>query len=71
MHVFMSERGGVHKRRPRKDAGLRLRLERDLLEQFMLACRQEGEVAARVLRRFIAEYVARREESARDMTSKS
>lgn len=62
----MSDRATARKRRPRKDAGLRLRLERTLLEQFMTTCRRDGEIAARVLRRLIAEYVSRRPESAPD-----
>jgi len=58
-------------RRPRKDAGLRLRLERTLLEQFMATCRREGEVAARVLRRLITEYVAHRAASVPDKASEN
>jgi hypothetical protein len=41
------------------DAGLRLRLERGLLEQFMEACRADGRIAAQVLRTMIRDYVTR------------
>ena len=67
----MTDRGTGRRRRPRKDAGLRLRLERTLLEQFMTTCRREGEVAARVLRRLITEYVSRRPESMPDRTTEN
>jgi hypothetical protein len=42
-----------------KDAGLRLRVERDLREEFVEACRSEGKAAAQVLREYMREYVAR------------
>lgn len=41
-----------------KDAGLRLRVERDLREQFVDRCRADGQPAAEVLRSFMREYVA-------------
>lgn len=42
-----------------KDAGLRLRVERDLREEFVETCRAEGKAAAQVLREYMREYVAR------------
>ena len=42
-----------------KDVGLRLRIERDLREQFVEACRAEGKPAAYVLREYMRAYVAR------------
>jgi len=42
-----------------KDAGLRLRVERDLREDFVETCRAEGKAAAQVLREYMREYVAR------------
>lgn len=42
-----------------KDAGLRLRVERDLREQFVKVCQADGRPAAHVLREFMREYVAR------------
>ena len=42
-----------------KDAGLRLRIERELREEFVEVCRSEGRPAAQVLRDFMREYVAR------------
>ncbi len=40
-----------------KDAGLRLRVERELREEFTEACRAEGRAASQVLRDFMREYV--------------
>jgi hypothetical protein len=42
-----------------KDAGLRLRVERDLREEFVETCRAEGKAAAQVLREYMRDYVAR------------
>jgi hypothetical protein len=42
-----------------KDAGLRLRVERDLRHEFIEACRAEGKAAAQVLREYMRDYVAR------------
>lgn len=42
-----------------KDSGLRLRVERELREEFVETCRAEGRVAAQVLREYMREYVAR------------
>jgi len=40
-----------------KDAGLRIRVQRDLREQFLEACRADDKPAAQVLREFMREYV--------------
>ena len=42
-----------------KDAGLRLRVERELRDEFVEVCRGEGRPAAQVLRDFMRGYVAR------------
>lgn len=42
-----------------KDAGLRLRVEKELREEFVQACRSMGKPAAQVLREFMREFVAR------------
>jgi len=42
-----------------KDAGLRLRIERELREEFVEICRSEGRPAAQVLRDFMREYVSK------------
>jgi hypothetical protein len=42
-----------------KDAGLRLRVERDLRQEFIETCRAEGKAAAQVLREYMRDYVAR------------
>jgi hypothetical protein len=42
-----------------KDAGLRIRFQRDLREQFLEVCRAQDKPAAQVLREFMREYVAR------------
>ncbi|MEW8073653.1 MAG: hypothetical protein AB2826_24855 [Candidatus Thiodiazotropha sp.] len=41
-----------------KDAGLRIRVQRDLREQFLEACRAQDKPAAQVLREFMRDYVA-------------
>lgn len=47
-----------------KDAGLRLRVERELREEFIETCRLEGKAAAQVLREYMRDYVARNKVSA-------
>lgn len=42
-----------------KDAGLRIRVERSLREQFLEVCRAEDKPAAQVVREFMREYVAK------------
>ena len=41
-----------------KDSGFRIRVQRDLREQFLEACRAQDVPAAQVLREFMREYVA-------------
>lgn len=40
-----------------KDVGLRIRVQRELREQFLDACRTQDKPAAQVLREFMREYV--------------
>ncbi len=40
-----------------KDAGLRIRVEKDLREAFVLACRNEGKSASDVIRNYMQSYV--------------
>lgn len=40
-----------------KDAGMRVRVERDLREEFVETCRKEGRQASDVLREFMRSYV--------------
>jgi hypothetical protein len=42
-----------------KDAGLRIRIQRDLREQFVAVCRSQDKSAAQVLREFMHDYVER------------
>ena len=42
-----------------KDAGLRIRLQRELRESFLKACLAEDKPAAQVLREFMREYVSK------------
>ncbi len=42
-----------------KDVGLRIRVQRELREQFLEACREQDKPAAQVLREFMREYVAK------------
>jgi len=41
-----------------KDVGLRIRVQRELREQFVEACKAQDKPAAQVLREFMREYVA-------------
>ena len=41
-----------------KDVGLRIRVQRDLREQFLKVCRGQDKPAAQVLREFMRRYVA-------------
>jgi Ribbon-helix-helix protein len=41
-----------------KDAGLRIRVQRELREQFVEICRAQDKPAAQVLREFMRDYVA-------------
>lgn len=43
-----------------KDVGFRIRIDRDLREQFLKACQAEDKPAAQVLREFMRAYVADR-----------
>jgi len=42
-----------------KDVGLRIRVQKELREQFLKACRKQDKPAAQVLREFMREYVAK------------
>ena len=42
-----------------KDAGLRLRVEREIRQEFVEACRGEGKSAAQVLREYMRAYIVR------------
>ena len=44
-----------------KDVGFRIRVQRDLREQFLKACRNQDKPAAQVLREFMREYVGQHE----------
>jgi len=44
-----------------KDVGLRIRVQRELREQFLEACRVQDKPAAQVLREFMRTYVAQNE----------
>lgn len=41
-----------------KDAGFRIRVERDLREQFVEICRAQDRPAAQVIRDFMRQYIA-------------
>ena len=40
-----------------KDSGLRIRVERELREQFLALCRQQDRPAAQVIREFMRAYI--------------
>jgi Ribonuclease G/E len=44
---------------PMKDVGLRIRVQRDLREQFLDACRVQDKPASQVLREFMREYTTK------------
>jgi hypothetical protein len=52
-----------------KDAGMRLRVERDLRRKFVRACQGEGTPASHVLREFMREYISRLESGQRELFS--
>ncbi len=41
-----------------KDAGLRIRVERDLRDEFLEVCRAQDRPAAQVIREFMRRYIA-------------
>lgn len=41
-----------------KDSGFRIRVERELREKFLAACRKQDRPAAQVLREFMRSFVA-------------
>jgi hypothetical protein len=41
-----------------KDAGVRIRVEKGLRDQFLDTCRRQDKPAAQVIRQFMREYVA-------------
>ena len=45
-----------------KDVGLRIRVQRELREQFLEACKTQDKPAAQVLREFMREYVERHDQ---------
>jgi hypothetical protein len=42
-----------------KDVGLRLRVEKELRQEFVEACRASGKPAAQVLRQFMRDFVTK------------
>lgn len=50
-----------------KDVGLRIRIQRELRDQFLEACRAQDKPAAQVLREFMREYVAMHESELQDL----
>ena len=41
-----------------KDAGMRIRVERELRDEFLKICREQDRPAAQVIREFMREYIA-------------
>jgi hypothetical protein len=46
-----------------KDVGLRIRIQKELREQFLAACKAQDKPAAQVLREFMREYVESQEKT--------
>jgi len=53
-----------------KDVGLRIRVQRELREEFLEACRAEDKPAAQVLREFMRAYIDSRDERLRPASGK-
>jgi hypothetical protein len=53
-----------------KDVGLRIRVQRELREEFLEACKAEDKPAAQVLREFMRAYIDSRDEPQRAATGK-
>lgn len=49
-----------------KDVGLRIRVQRELREKFLEACKADDKPAAQVLREFMREYIENRPRIERD-----
>ena len=49
----------LHYGMPTKDVGLRVRVERELRDDFLEACRAHDRPAAQVIREFMRDYVVR------------
>ena len=45
-----------------KDVGLRIRVQRELREQFLSVCREQDKPAAQILREFMRQYVEQNSE---------
>ncbi|WP_031238245.1 hypothetical protein [Asticcacaulis sp. AC466] len=41
-----------------KDAGMRIRVERELRDEFLKVCREQDRPAAQAIREFMREYIA-------------
>lgn len=54
-----------------KDVGLRIRLQRELRDQFLSVCREQDKPAAQVLREFMRAYVAKATEGDGDIPSET
>jgi hypothetical protein len=44
-----------------QDSGLRIRVERDLREKFLAACRDQDRPAAQVIREFMRAYISEKD----------
>jgi hypothetical protein len=51
-----------------KDSGLRIRVQRDLRDRFLEACRAQDKPAAQVIREFMRAYIDRHEARGRPST---
>lgn len=51
-----------------KDAGMRIRVERELRDEFLKICREQDRPAAQVIRKFMREYIAAKKSDHADQT---
>ena len=51
-----------------KNAGMRIRLERELRDEFLKLCREQDRPAAQVIREFMREYIAAKKSNSAGQT---
>lgn len=54
-----------------KDAGMRIRIERELRDEFLKMCREQDRPAAQVIREFMREYIAAKKTERADQAESS
>jgi hypothetical protein len=52
-----------------KDAGMRIRIERELRDEFLTICREQDRPAAQIIREFMRQYIAAKRSTRAGQTS--